>query len=176
MKITTAITTLLVAGSATLFSATAEGSRGARPERPGRPKRCAQKGDKECAERMFKALELTEEQQTKVKAIMKAHHDEMQALHDQMKKKRETIRRKSGAVKPSREDMQGRREAMRTKMNAMRDALHKKIRAVLTAEQQTKFDKITAKMKERRQERRQQCKTPGKGRRGGRGPKKESGE
>ena len=79
-------------------------------------------------EMMTKHLKLTPDQVTQVKAIDDAQHTQMMALRD---------------------DTSTPREDKRAKMMAMRQDRETKIRAVLTPDQQPKFDEMVAKEKER---------------------------
>ena len=83
-------------------------------------------------EHMTKALNLTPDQVTQVKAIDASSHDQMRALHEDT------------ATAPA---------DKRAKMMAIHEDSMTKVRALLTDEQKTKFDAMEAKMKERRDER-----------------------
>ena len=72
--------------------------------------------------RLAKALDLTADQQTQVKAILVAHAEKMKANPDM-----------------SREDRRAAREGLETKINA-----------VLTADQKAKYAELQAKMRDRR--------------------------
>ena len=75
-------------------------------------------------EMMTKALNLTAEQQTQLKAIFDENHPKMKAIMD---------------------DAALSKEDKAAKMKELRTATDAKVRAVLTAEQQTKFDEMKAK-------------------------------
>ena len=77
---------------------------------------------------MTKHLKLTPDQVTQIKAIDDAQRTQMMAL---------------------REDTSTPREEKRSKMMAMRQDRETKIRAVLTADQQPKYDEMVAKEKQR---------------------------
>ncbi len=77
---------------------------------------------------MTKHLKLTPDQVTQVKAIDDAQRTQMMALRD---------------------DTSTSREDKRAKMMAMRQDRETKIRAVLTADQQPKYDEMVAKENER---------------------------
>lgn len=164
MKITTAILAVLVAGTFTYATAEScekgqgpsKGERGPKGER-------AERGE-DNSERMAKALNLTAEQQTKVNAIMKANGDKMKAMFDAKEVEREAAR-KSGAKKPSKEEMDIKHAAMRANMKIMRDAVQAEVKAILTADQQTKFDEMIAKRDAKHDEME-------KGEKGGRGDRK----
>lgn len=83
-------------------------------------------------EHMTKALNLTPDQVTQIKAIDTSAHDQMRALH---------------------EDTTTAPADKRAKMMAIHEDSMTKVRAVLTDEQRTKFDAMQARMKERREER-----------------------
>ena len=70
-------------------------------------------------------LNLTADQQTKVKAILEEHHQQMQAMmkDDSMSK-----------------------EDKHAKMMSMHDSVHAKVRELLTDEQKTKFDAMVKDM------------------------------
>jgi len=78
---------------------------------------------------MAKALNLTEDQKTQIKAIQEGGRQQMMALH---------------------EDTSTPKEAKREKMMAFHQEQEAKIKAVLTAEQLTKYEAMQQKMKERR--------------------------
>jgi len=70
-------------------------------------------------------LNLTADQQTKVKAILEEHHQQMQAMmkDDSMSK-----------------------EDKHAKMQSMHDSVHTKVREILTDDQKTKFDAMVKDM------------------------------
>jgi Spy/CpxP family protein refolding chaperone len=70
-------------------------------------------------------LNLTADQQTKVKAILEEHNQQMQAM---MK------------------DDSGSKEDRHAKMKSMHDSVHAKVREVLTDEQKPKFDAMVKDM------------------------------
>ncbi len=82
-------------------------------------------------EHMTKALNLTPDQVTQVKAIDASEHDQMRALH---------------------QDTTTAPADKRAKMMAIHQDSTTKVRALLTDDQKTKFDAMQAKMKERREE------------------------
>ena len=75
---------------------------------------------------------LTADQQSKIKPILEDRQKQMQALF---------------------QDQSGDRSTMMTKMMAIRKDTNSKIRAILTPEQQTKFDAEQKAMQERMQQR-----------------------
>ena len=72
-------------------------------------------------------LNLTADQQTKVKAILEEHHQQMQAM---MK------------------DESMSKEDKHAKMESMHDSVHAKVREVLNDDQKTKFDAMVKDMEE----------------------------
>ena len=83
-------------------------------------------------EMMTKQLNLTPDQVTQVKAIEADNRTQMRALH---------------------EDTSTAPADKRPKMMAMREASTAKVRSILTPDQQTKFDAMEARMRERMQNR-----------------------
>jgi Spy/CpxP family protein refolding chaperone len=83
---------------------------------------------------LTKRLDLTADQQEKIKPILADRQAQMKALHEDTAT--------AGADK-------------RTKMKSIMDSTNAKIRAVLTPDQQTKFDQMQAEMKNRGQGRKQ---------------------
>lgn len=88
--------------------------------------------DERRIEHMTKALNLTPDQVTQVKAIDASAHDQMRALHEDT------------ATAPA---------DKRAKMMAIHEDSTTKVRAVLTDEQKSKFDAMEARRKEHREER-----------------------
>ena len=115
----------LLAGSAAVASAQA-----------GAPAQQGQGGGRGGFNRSMNGIELTEAQKAKVAEITAKYQPEMQSI---------------------RESMQGGgdRAAAFTKMQAVREKMNPEIRAVLTAEQQTIFDKNLAEQKARMEQMRQ---------------------
>jgi Spy/CpxP family protein refolding chaperone len=75
--------------------------------------------------RLTKQLDLTDDQQTKLKPILEAAHTQMQSIHQDT------------TLAP---------EDKRSKMKDARDSLNSQINAVLTPDQQTKFAAMQARM------------------------------
>jgi Spy/CpxP family protein refolding chaperone len=117
----------LLAGSAAVASAQAGAPA---PAQQGGP------GGGRGGNRSLNGIELTDAQKTKVAEITAKYQPDLQAI---------------------RESMQGGgdRAAAFTKMQAVRDKMNPEIRAVLTAEQQTIFDKNLAEQKARMEQMRQ---------------------
>jgi Spy/CpxP family protein refolding chaperone len=117
----------LLAGSAAVASAQAGAPA---PAQQGGP------GGGRGGNRSLNGIELTDAQKTKVAEIQAKYQPDLQAI---------------------RESMQGGgdRAAAFTKMQAVRDKMNPEIRAVLTAEQQTIFDKNLAEQKARMEQMRQ---------------------
>ena len=84
-------------------------------------------------EHMTKALNLTPDQVSQVKAIDQTSHEQMRAVH---------------------EDTSTQPADKHAKMTAIREDSMTKVRAVLNDEQRSKFDAMQAKMKEHREDRR----------------------
>lgn len=82
--------------------------------------------------RMTTQYNLTPDQQTKIKPILEDRQKQMQALF---------------------QDQSGDRSQMMTKMMAIRKDVNSKIRAILTPDQQTKFDADQKAQEERMQQR-----------------------
>jgi Spy/CpxP family protein refolding chaperone len=118
----------LLAGSAAVASAQAGAPAPAQQGGPG--------GGRGGFNRSLNGIELTDAQKTKVAEIQAKYQHDLQAI---------------------RESMQGGgdRAAAFTKMQAVRDKMNPEIRAVLTAEQQTIFDKNLAEQKARMEQMRQ---------------------
>lgn len=76
-------------------------------------------------------LNLSEDQQTKVKAIFADQHQQMQAIRD---------------------DSSLSQDDKRSKMHSLRDATHAKIREVLNDDQKAKFDQMLQQMHDRSKE------------------------
>ena len=79
----------------------------------------------ERVDRMATELQLTDEQKTKVKAVMEEQGKKMQELRDATPEQR------------------------REKFQAMREEMDKKMKAILTPEQQTKWEKMRENMRQR---------------------------
>lgn len=96
-------------------------------------------------EKMLEQLNLTDKQKAQIKEILEANRPKLE---------------KGKELTP---------EQRREKMMAHREELHKKIRAVLNAEQKVKFDKMLKEMKERMEKRGDRPGKPGKpgGKKGG---------
>ncbi len=90
-------------------------------------------------EHMTKALDLTPDQVTQVKAIDASEHDQMRALH---------------------EDTTTAPADKRMKMMEVHLSSTAKVRALLNPDQQTKFDAMQARMKERQEEHQNQQGAP----------------
>ena len=83
----------------------------------------------------FSSLNLSDEQKTKLKSVMKNHREQHHALRD-----------KAG------DD----RESMRTQMKALRDAHKAEVQKILDDEQFAKFEEIMKKKHKHRKEKRQE--------------------
>ena len=135
-RVTAAVVCGLVISAAPVFaqdnSSTPATTQGDQAPGPGGPHGRGQM-DERRIEHMTKALNLTPDQVTQVKAIDASEHDQMRALH---------------------EDTSTAPADKRSKMMAIRQDSTAKVRALLTDDQKTKFDAMQAKMKERQEERR----------------------
>ncbi|MFV0553689.1 MAG: Spy/CpxP family protein refolding chaperone [Mangrovibacterium sp.] len=94
-------------------------------------------------ERMTKQLNLTTDQQAKVKTVLEADAKEMQT---QMQAMREKMGDDPEAM---REQMESNRDAMRQQMEARRKAQETKIKAILTDEQKVAYDKMQSERQQR---------------------------
>lgn len=94
-------------------------------------------------ERFSKKLELTEEQQTKVKAVLEAQAAEMQT---QMESMREQMGDDPEAMH---EQMEANRDAMHEQMEARMEKNDAQIKALLTEDQKVLYDEMKGEMKER---------------------------
>ena len=99
---------------------------------PGGPHHGHGQMEEHRVEHMTKALNLTPDQVTQVKAIDASSHDQMRALHEDT------------ATAPA---------DKKAKAMAIREDSMTKVRALLTDDQKTKFDAMQAKMKEHQEER-----------------------
>ena len=82
--------------------------------------------------RLSKKLKLSDEQKPQVKAILQDQHDQMQQLW---------------------QNSSGSRQENVQKMHEIHDSASSKIRAVLTDDQKTKYDKLEAKRQQRMEKR-----------------------
>ena len=110
----------------------AQGDQQPGPGGPGGPHRGHGDMEEHRIEHMTKALNLTPDQVTQVKAIDASSREQMRALHEDT------------SIQPA---------DKHAKMMAIRQDSMSKTRAVLTDEQKTKFDAMQARMKEHRDER-----------------------
>jgi len=121
--------------------------------KPG-PKGPHARGD--MAHRFFGGLDLTEEQKTQIRDIMKQFGEERRAWHEAHKEDFEALREKMRAARESDdpEAVKAVHEEIKALMESAPkpDATHDQIRALLTEEQQVKFDERVAKMRERMQQ------------------------
>lgn len=164
-------TTLATAGLvASLFfagAATAEGGRGPRGGGHGDGGRFEQRFEK-----MQSELGLSADQVTRIKAIMEANKTEMKQLHEQMQAtftpdqqaqmKAWREQRKGGGERPSREDMkakfeqlgisEGQRQQLksyREQIKTKRESIRDQIQAVLTPDQQAKWEAKKAEFRQK---------------------------
>ncbi len=131
--------------------------KGDRPERGEKGER-GERGERGGAKALFENINLSDEQQEAVREVMQSKKAELDEIRAEMREARES----------------GDQEAMKAvgeKMAALMDETHEAVRAELTVDQQTQFDKNLAKLKEKAEERRAE-----RGERGERGEGKEKGE
>ena len=120
-----------------------EGPQGAGPERRG--PRGPQAG-------LTRMLELNEAQQEKLREILDQQRPQREALHERMSANREALHQllESGSADANAVGelvLEGRR--LRDEGKALFDVEQKSIRAILTADQQKKFDAMQERMRER---------------------------
>lgn len=161
----------------------ADGERGQRGQRGDRGEGMGQRGERgergetgprgrrdpgDFAKRLFAGMELTDEQKTQIREIMKTHGEERKAWHEEHKEEFQAIREKMREARGDQEAM----EALRKQVHALMDsapkpdATHDEIRALLNEEQQATFDERVEKMRERMEqwrERRKDGPPPGPG-------------
>ena len=156
---TAALGLAILAGSATIASAqaTTPGTQQAPSGRQDRGQRGGWKGEKgqHGMRALFKDIQLTAEQRTQVKAISDKYRTQRQALGESMRPAMTEVRAArqrgdSAAAKAAFE----RTADTRAKMTALRDQELREVRGVLTAAQQTTFDRNVTQMKERMQQHR----------------------
>ena len=121
----------------------------------------ARRGGDRAARALFRGVDLTEAQKEQVKAIAERYQPQRQALAKQVRDRRDSEERPDSAflagIRTQREQLHARQVA--------------ELRAVLTADQRTKFDANVAQLKEReakRGEKMKDRKGKGEGRRGSR--------
>jgi Spy/CpxP family protein refolding chaperone len=105
----------------------------------------AAKGPDYISEHLAKELNLTADQQTKVRAIFADTHQRAQALEPKMREEREALKT---AVKAGNDREIDRILQQNSQLNADFEALHvkamAKVYAMLTPDQKTKFDQLDA--------------------------------
>lgn len=94
-------------------------------------------------ERLIKRLELTGDQQVKIRALLEAQMTEMKA---NMKAMREKMDEDPEAAKAQ---MEANKDAIKAKMEATRKKNAEQIRALLTEEQKITYDEMQEEMKQR---------------------------
>ena len=103
---------------------------GPSPSQPATPPQEGQHRGGNLLEVLTKKLDLTADQQTKLKSILDDQHEKMKALHDDT------------SLKP---------EDKKEKGKSLREATNEQIKAILTADQLPKFAALQAEMKEHRE-------------------------
>jgi periplasmic protein CpxP/Spy len=127
-----------------------DGDRGPRGE-AGEKGRRGPRSRGDIAKRMFAGMDLTDEQKTEVKEILKAHGDERKAWHEEHQDEFQALREKMRDARGDQDAM----EALRNEVHALMesapkpDATHDQIRGLLNEEQQATFDERVTKMRER---------------------------
>jgi Spy/CpxP family protein refolding chaperone len=95
---------------------------------------------------LTKQLNLTEDQQAKIKPILEASHEKAQQLRESHKPQQGA--NGEAAQPPSREE----RQEMRKQMEQIHNDTISQVRAQLTPDQQTKFDQLVANMNQHERE------------------------
>lgn len=155
---TAALGLAIFAGSATIASAqaTTPGTQAPSP-RQDRGQRGGWKGEKgqHGMRALFKDIQLTAEQRTQVKAISDKYRTQRQALGESMRPAMTEVRaaRQRGDSAAAKAAFD-RTADTRARMTALRDQELREVRGVLTAAQQTTFDRNVTQMKERMQQHR----------------------
>ena len=121
-------------------SARAEGRRWEHGKHKGGERR--EMGGHAMGRAAFRGVNLTDAQKAQVKTVMERYRPQREALQKQMQDRR------ASGQKPDSAFLAG----MRTQRQALMEKQQADIRAVLTAEQRTKFDANVAQMRERMKE------------------------
>lgn len=122
--------------------------RGGFGKRGGGGFRGGMRGGHEGMLRMFRDLNLTDDQKAQIKTILDSNKPD-QAQMDQMKAIREARKNGTQLTDDQKAQLKANREAQRTKM----ESVHQQILAVLTPEQKTQLDAKHKEMQQRRQNR-----------------------
>lgn len=106
----------------------------------------------------YQELGLTDAQQTQVRAIHQRYQPQMQQLNATARQHRQAARDAiqrgdTAAARAAREQARAAMEQTRAQRQQLHDAMQAEIRAILTPEQQTRFDALRAAHRERMQER-----------------------
>jgi protein CpxP len=125
----------------------------------------------------YQELGLTEAQRTQIRAIHERYQPQMQQLHATARQQKEAARAAmqrgdTAAARTAREQARAAMEQTRAQREQLHNAMQAEVRAILTPEQQTRFDALRAAQRERMQERRG---PRGGGARGFRGPRGQRG-
>lgn len=130
-----------------------EGRRGEHGEAGKRGPRGPRDG-KAMAKRMFGDMDLTDDQKASVKEAMKAHGDERKAWHEEHQDEFQAIKEKMREARGDQDAMEALRDEIHALMDSAPkpDATHDQIRALLNEEQQATFDERIAKMRERKEQ------------------------
>ena len=138
-------------------SARAEGRRWQHGKHKGAERR--QQGGPGIGRAAFRGVELTDAQKAQVKTVVERYQPQREALRKQMQDRRASGQKPDSAFRAS----------MQAQHKALMDRQQADIRAVLTAEQRTKFDANVAQMKDRAKQHMGQHGQRGQGRGEGRG-------
>lgn len=122
--------------------------RGGFGKRGGGGFRGGMRGGHEGMLRMFRDLNLTDDQKAQIKTILDSNKPD-QAQMDQMKAIREARKNGTQLTDDQKAQLKANREAQRTKM----ESVHQQILAVLTPEQKAQLDAKHQEMQQRRQNR-----------------------
>ena len=109
------------------------------PSQPATPPQEGQHRGGNPLEMLTKKLDLTEDQQAKLKPILDDRHEKMKALRDDT------------SLTP---------EDKKAKAKALADSTNDQIKAILTPDQLTKFTALQAEMKEHREKQHEQAASP----------------
>lgn len=124
----------------------------------------------------YQELGLTDAQQTQIRAIHERYQPQMQQLNASVREQRQAARAAmqrgdTAAARAARAQARAAMRQTRAQREQLHDAMHAEIRAILTPEQQTRFDAQAAARRERMQQRGPR----GGGSRGFRGPRGQRG-
>ena len=124
----------------------------------------------------YEELGLTEAQRTQIRAIHERYQPQMQQLHATVRPHKQTARDAmqrgdTAAARAAREQARAAMEQTRAQRQQLHNTMQAEVRAILTPEQQTRFDALRASQRERMERRGPR----GGGARGFRGPRGQRG-